>query len=152
MRSWEAVREEWAQGARSRPVHPSMVITGAGLVLGLGTVLARASVDRWGRLALAIDDDEERIRLFLNPCLSLIIKRSRINIRIQINQRCHSSRSPVAHIEVCCDSGFRICLETSLSIGRYFVPSLVEDEAFSCSIRTLPPGVTPIWPMVTTCW
>ena len=65
MRSLEAVREEWAQGARSRPVHPSMVITGAGLVLGLGTVLARASVDRWGRPALAIDDDEERILTLL---------------------------------------------------------------------------------------
>jgi hypothetical protein len=42
-----------------------MVFTEEGLVLGAGTVLAKASADRCGRPALAIDDAEERILTLL---------------------------------------------------------------------------------------
>jgi hypothetical protein len=65
MASLEAVREEWRQSVRSRPVHPSLTFTEEGLVLGAGTVLAKANGHRYGRPAVAIDDAEERILTLL---------------------------------------------------------------------------------------
>lgn len=65
MLSLEVARKDWAEWARSRPIHDSMAITEEGLVLGAGTVLAKARVDRCGRPALAIDDAEPRILALL---------------------------------------------------------------------------------------
>ena len=65
MLTLEVHREERAVSARPRPLHTSMTITADGLVLGAGTVLARAGTDRWGRPALTIDGAEERILTLL---------------------------------------------------------------------------------------
>jgi hypothetical protein len=64
MRSLEAARADWAEWAR-RTVHPMMTLTEEGLVLGAGTVLAKAGADRWSRPTLAVDGAEERILTLL---------------------------------------------------------------------------------------
>jgi len=43
-----------------------MTITEAGLVLGVGTVLAKRCTDCWGRPSLAIDGNEERLLALLS--------------------------------------------------------------------------------------
>jgi len=61
MASLEAARKDWAEWAGSRPIDEAMAFSEEGLVLGAGTVLAKASVDRLGRAELSIDGVEERI-------------------------------------------------------------------------------------------
>jgi hypothetical protein len=65
MLSLEAARADWAEWARRRAVHSMMMFTDEGLVLGAGTVLAKARADRWSRPRLAIDGAEERILTLL---------------------------------------------------------------------------------------
>ncbi len=65
MASLGAVRKDRAEWARSRPVHLSMTLTDEGLVLGAGTVLAKAGFDQWGRFELALNGAEQRILALL---------------------------------------------------------------------------------------
>jgi len=65
MLSPEVAREDRAEWARRHMVHPVMTFTKEGLVLGAGTVLAKAGADRWSRPTLVIDGAGERILTLL---------------------------------------------------------------------------------------
>jgi hypothetical protein len=76
MASLEAIREEWRQSVRSRPVHPSMTFTEDGLVLGAGTVLAKAGLDRCDRPEATLNKVEERVAALLAAAYGTIVSRS----------------------------------------------------------------------------
>jgi hypothetical protein len=66
--SLEAIREEWRESVRLGPVHPSMIFTADGLVLGAGTVLAKANLDQCDRPEATLNEVEERVvALLLRP-------------------------------------------------------------------------------------
>jgi hypothetical protein len=63
--SAEKLQEAWAARLRTAPIEPVIALTGAGLVLGAGTVLAGHSANLWGPPAIDISGNEERILALL---------------------------------------------------------------------------------------
>lgn len=58
MRTIEEIRQRWSERSRAGALHPQMEITGEGLVLGAGTILAKMGGDSKGAPALSLDDGE----------------------------------------------------------------------------------------------
>jgi hypothetical protein len=53
------LKKRWNEEAHLQRFYPSLTMTGGGLVLGAGTVLAPMIKDQFGIPALAVDGDEE---------------------------------------------------------------------------------------------
>lgn len=65
MPTTEELQQGWRERVRGAVIEPTLSLTEAGLVPGAGTVLAAPGHDRWGRPALAIDGNKERILALL---------------------------------------------------------------------------------------
>jgi hypothetical protein len=72
MPSLDALRSDWREGARCRPIEPVMTMSEEGLVLG-GAVLAKMSWDQSGTPQLAIDGAEQRILALLAAAYQISI-------------------------------------------------------------------------------
>jgi hypothetical protein len=66
MLSADGLRKAWGHRVQLLPIEPVMRITGEGLVLGAGTVLAKHATDGLGRPSLAIDGNEDRLVALLS--------------------------------------------------------------------------------------
>lgn len=61
MNAIEIFQKRWSEEARCRPFHPYPNIGDDGLLLGVGTILAPMTRDRFGTPVLAIEGEEEKI-------------------------------------------------------------------------------------------
>lgn len=65
MPTTEELRKGWRERLGAAAIDTTPSLREAGLMLGAGTVLAPRERDRWGRPALAIDDNGERVLALL---------------------------------------------------------------------------------------
>jgi hypothetical protein len=59
----EEILDLWAERTRTHKIHAALEITGEGLVIGAGTLLAKAKADRNGRARLRLDDEPRAMAL-----------------------------------------------------------------------------------------
>jgi hypothetical protein len=52
----EEILDLWVERARTHKIHAALEITGEGLVIGAGTLLAKTKAGRNGRVRLRLDD------------------------------------------------------------------------------------------------
>lgn len=79
MASLEAIREEWRRSVRLQPVHQSMTFTENGLVLGAGTVLAKADLGRFDRPETPLNEAEVRMVALLAAAYGATVSRSALD-------------------------------------------------------------------------
>ncbi|MGO9672934.1 MAG: hypothetical protein ACLPSF_01970 [Methylocella sp.] len=59
----EEILDLWAERTRAHKIHAALEITAEGLVIGAGTLLAKAKADRNGRVRLRLDDEPRAMAL-----------------------------------------------------------------------------------------
>lgn len=72
----DRLQRRWRETARFLPVHPSMSLEPDGLVLGSGTILARAERDRFGKRRLRVDSAETRLLALLSIAYGRVVSPS----------------------------------------------------------------------------
>jgi hypothetical protein len=127
VRTVEEIRQRWSERSRAGALHPHLEITGEGLVLGAGTILAKMGGDSKGSLELSLDD-ERRIMAILATAYGRPLQAHVLAKMRRAAELWNGGDKALAHIHLAF-AGLPPCDDMDLALRLFVADELIEAGA-----------------------
>ena len=127
MRTVEEIRQRWGERSCAGALHAQLEITGEGLVLGAGTILAKMDGDLKGSLELSLDD-ERRIMAILATAYGRPLQAHVLDKMRRAAELWNGGDKALAHIHLAF-AGLPPCDDMDLALRLFVADELIEAGA-----------------------
>jgi hypothetical protein len=127
VRTVEEIRQRWSERSCAGALHPHLEITGEGLVLGAGTILAKMGGDSKGSPELSLDD-ERRIMAILATAYGRPLQAHVLDKMRRAAELWNGGDKALAHIHLAF-AGLPPCDDMDLALRLFVADELIEAGA-----------------------